>query len=282
MPGASLFTLLDDLAVLLDDVAVMTKVATKKTAGVLGDDLALNAEQVAGVSTDREWPVVWAVATRSLVNKAILVPCALALSAFLPWLVQPVLMLGGAYLCFEGAEKVLTKKQQQVVTVMPEAVRIRGAVRTDFILSAEIIVIALGTVADAPLLRQFLVLSAISLLMTVGVYGLVGAIVKLDDAGLALIERGGLSAKAGRGLVALSPWLMKSLALAGTVAMFLVGGGILSHGVAALHQWLQPMNDLLSSVLEGVLGLTAGLVLFAVVSGAQRLRKAPGLEPRPP
>jgi uncharacterized protein len=281
MPGASLFTLLDDLAVLLDDVAVMTKVATKKTAGVLGDDLALNAEQVSGVSTDREWPVVWAVATRSLLNKAVLVPLALAISGFLPWLVQPLLMLGGAYLCFEGAEKLLTKKKQ-AVTVMPEDVRIRGAVRTDFILSAEIIVIALGTVAEAPLLRQFLVLSAISLLMTVGVYGLVGAIVKLDDVGLSLTKRGGLSAKAGRGLVALSPWLMKSLALAGTVAMFLVGGGILSHGVAALHRWLQPMHDLVSSLLEGVLGLTAGLVLFAVVSGVQRLRAAPALAPRPP
>jgi predicted DNA repair protein MutK len=252
MPGASLFTLLDDLAVLLDDVAVMTKVATKKTAGVLGDDLALNAEQVSGVTTDREWPVVWAVATRSLLNKAILVPCALALSAFLPWLVQPVLMLGGAYLCFEGAEKLLTKKEK-AVTVMPEAVRIRGAVRTDFILSAEIIVIALGSVADAPLLKQFLVLASISLLMTLGVYGLVGAIVKLDDVGLSLTKRGGLSAKAGRALVALSPWLMKGLALAGTVAMFLVGGGILSHGVSALHQWLQPMNDVVSSLVEGAL-----------------------------
>lgn len=281
MPGASLFTLLDDLAVLLDDVAVMTKVATKKTAGVLGDDLALNAEQVSGVTTDREWPVVWAVATRSLLNKAILVPLALALSAFLPWLVQPVLMLGGAYLCFEGAEKLLTKKQK-AVTAMPEAVRIRGAVRTDFILSAEIIVIALGTVADAPLLNQFLVLSSISLLMTVGVYGLVGAIVKLDDVGLSLTKRGGLSAKAGRALVALSPWLMKGLALAGTVAMFLVGGGILSHGVAALHQWLQPMNDLVSSLVEGALGLTAGLVLFALSSGVQRLRRAPVLAGRPP
>ena len=166
------------------------------------------------------------------------------------------------------------------MTVMPEAVRIRGAVRTDFILSAEIIVIALGSVADAPLRKQFLVLASISLLMTLGVYGLVGAIVKLDDVGLSLTKRGGLAAKAGRALVALSPWLMKGLALAGTVAMFLVGGG--SHGVSALHQWLQPMNDVVSSLVEGALGLTAGLVLFALISGVQRLRKAPVLAARPP
>ena len=272
MAGASLFTLLDDLAALLDDVAAMTKVATKKTSGVLGDDLALNAEQVSGVSTDREWPVVWAVAKKSLVNKAILVPAALAISAFVPMLVQPLLMLGGAFLCFEGVEKLLAKKQAGAAPVLTEAQRISGAVRTDFILSAEIIVIALGTVADAPLVKQALTLVALSLLMTVGVYGLVAGIVKLDDVGLALSKRGGASAAMGRALLVVSPKLMKGLSIAGTVAMFLVGGGIVAHGIGPLYEWLKPMNDLLAAVIEGLVGVGVGALLVAVVSLARRLR----------
>jgi hypothetical protein len=272
MAGASLFTLLDDLAALLDDVAAMTKVATKKTSGVLGDDLALNAEQVSGVSTDREWPVVWAVATKSLVNKAILVPSALAISAFVPVLVQPLLMLGGAFLCFEGVEKLVAKKRQGAAPVLTEAQRISGAVRTDFILSAEIIVIALGTVADAPLLKQALTLVALSLLMTVGVYGLVAGIVKLDDLGLALSKRGGGSAALGRELLAASPKLMKGLSIAGTVAMFLVGGGIVGHGIPAVYAWLKPMNDLVAAVIEGLIGVAVGAVLVGLVALVRRLR----------
>ncbi|MDX2010906.1 MAG: DUF808 family protein [Myxococcaceae bacterium] len=272
MAGSSLFTLLDDLAALLDDVAAMTKVATKKTSGVLGDDLALNAEQVSGVSTDREWPVVWAVAKKSLVNKAILVPAALAISAFVPVLVQPLLMLGGAFLCFEGVEKLLAKKQAGAAPVLNEAQRISGAVRTDFILSAEIIVIALGTVADAPLLKQALTLVALSLLMTVGVYGLVAGIVKLDDVGLALSKRSGASASMGRALLAVSPKLMKGLSVAGTIAMFLVGGGIVGHGIPPVHAWLGPMNDVLAAVLEGLLGVGVGAAIVGVVSLARRLR----------
>jgi uncharacterized protein len=272
MAGASLFTLLDDLAALLDDVAAMTKVATKKTSGVLGDDLALNAEQVSGVSTDREWPVVWAVATKSLVNKAILVPSALAISAFVPVLVQPLLMLGGAFLCFEGVEKLVAKKRQGAAPVLTEAQRISGAVRTDFILSAEIIVIALGTVADAPLLKQALTLVALSLLVTVGVYGLVAGIVKLDDLGLALSKRGGGSAALGRGLLAASPKLMKGLSIAGTVAMFLVGGGIVGHGIPAVYAWLKPMNDLVAAVIEGLIGVGVGTVLVGLVALVRRLR----------
>jgi predicted DNA repair protein MutK len=275
MAGASLFTLLDDLAALLDDVAAMTKVATKKTSGVLGDDLALNAEQVAGVSTDREWPVVWAVAKRSLVNKALLVPAALAISAFLPVLVKPLLMVGGAFLCFEGVEKLLAKKGHATQPAAPltEAQRIAGAVRTDFILSAEIIVIALGSVAEAPLLQQLLTLVALSLLMTVGVYGLVAGIVKLDDAGLALSKRGGASAAVGRGLVAVSPKLMKGLSVAGTVAMFLVGGGIIGHGIPPVHAWLEPMSDALAAALEGVLGLLTGGLLVVVVAAVRAVRR---------
>ncbi|MBL8920052.1 MAG: DUF808 family protein [Myxococcaceae bacterium] len=275
MAGASLFTLLDDLAALLDDVAAMTKVATKKTSGVLGDDLALNAEQVAGVSTDREWPVVWAVATRSLLNKAMLVPAALAISAFVPVLVKPLLMVGGAFLCFEGVEKLLAKKEKVAPAPMSEAQRVAGAVRTDFILSAEIIVIALGTVAEAPLVRQFLTLVALSLVMTVGVYGLVAGIVKLDDAGLALSKRGGVSAAVGRGLVALSPKLMKGLSIAGTIAMFLVGGGIIGHGVPPLHARLEPMSDLLAAVLEGVLGVVTGAALVGLLAVVRGLRGTP-------
>lgn len=243
MPGSSLFTLLDDLTMLLDDVAVMTKVATKKTSAVLGDDLALNAEQVSGVSTDREWPVVWAVATWSLLNKAVLVPTALAISAFLPSLIQPLLMLGGAFLCFEGVEKLLAKKAQAPAPVLTEAQRISGAVRTDFILSAEIIVIALGSVSHAPLLQQSLTLVALSLLMTAGVYGLVAGIVKLDDVGLALSKRSGVAASVGNALLAVAPRLMKGLSVAGTVAMFLVGGGIISHGVPPLNVWLAGVQE---------------------------------------
>lgn len=265
MAGSSLFALLDDLAALLDDVAAMTKVATKKTSAVLGDDLALNAEQVSGVSTDREWPVVWAVATRSLLNKAVLVPAALAISAFAHSLVHPLLMLGGAYLCFEGFEKLLTKQAKSAAPVLTEAQRISGAVRTDFILSAEIIVIALGTVNEAPLLQQAITLVALSVLMTVGVYGLVAGIVKLDDVGLALSKREGVSASLGRALLVASPKLMKGLSVAGTVAMFLVGGGIISHGIGPLNAWLTPIREPLASLLEGLVGVASGALLVGVV-----------------
>lgn len=266
MAGSSLFALLDDLAVLLDDVAVMTKVATKKTSAVLGDDLALNAEQVSGVSTDREWPVVWAVATRSLLNKAVLVPAALAISAFVPGLIQPLLMLGGAFLCFEGVEKLLAKKAAAPAPAMTEAQRVAGAVRTDFILSAEIIVIALGSVSQAPLLQQSLTLVALSLLMTAGVYGLVAGIVKLDDVGLALSKRSGVAASVGNALLVVAPRLMKGLSVAGTVAMFLVGGGIISHGVPPLHAWLTGVQEPIASALEGLVGVVTGALLVGAVA----------------
>src|SRR5689334_6830760 len=247
--ASSLFTLLDDIATLLDDVVVMTKLATKKTAGVLGDDLALNANQVAGVTADRELPVVWAVAKGSARNKLILVPAALALSALAPWAVLPVLMLGGTFLCFEGFEKVAHKllhsKEEddahhkaeleaiadpQVDIVAFEKDKIRGAVRTDLILSGEIIVISLGTVADETIAKQAMVLAAISAIMTVGVYGIVAGIVKLDDLGVSLAKRKSTEGL-GRAILRGAPWLMKGLSVAGTVAMFLVGGGILVHGI---------------------------------------------------
>ena len=324
MAGASLLALLDDIATILDDVAVMTKVAakksaavaddvaamtkvaTQKTAGVLGDDLALNAQQVTGVSADRELPVVWAVAKGSMVNKAILVPAALAISAFVPVLITPLLMLGGAFLCFEGVEKLAHKflhseaeeaaeheshlqanANPAVDLVAFEKDKIKGAVRTDFILSAEIIVIALGTVAAAPFMQQVAVLVGIALIMTVGVYGLVGGIVKLDDLGLWLSQKTSSLAQAlGRGLLVAAPWLMKFLSVAGTAAMFLVGGGILVHGIAPLHHAIEGAGAavaqgalgglwqaLTTNVLNGVAGIVAGAVVLGAVTVVQKLRK---------
>ena len=305
MAGSSLFMLLDDIASMLDDVATMTKVATQKTAGVLGDDLALNAQQVTGVRAEREIPVVWAVAKGSLVNKAILVPAALAISALLPVLITPLLMLGGAFLCFEGVEKLAHKflhsaaedeavheshaqanANAAVNLVDFEKDKIKGAVRTDFILSAEIIVIALGTVAAAPFAQQVAVLVSIALLMTVGVYGLVAGIVKLDDLGLWLSGKASAVAQAvGRGLLAAAPRLMKFLSVAGMAAMFLVGGGILVHGIPALHHGIEamgaaagawPLGGVWSALTTNLLNAVVGLVAGALVLGAwllvQRLR----------
>uniref|UniRef100_UPI002FE06ED8 DUF808 domain-containing protein n=1 Tax=Noviherbaspirillum sp. TaxID=1926288 RepID=UPI002FE06ED8 len=264
MAGASLLTLLDDIATILDDVSVMTKVAMKKTAGVLGDDLALNAQQVSGVRAERELPVVWAVAKGSFKNKLILVPAALAISIFAPWAVTPLLMLGGAFLCYEGFEKLAHKflhskeedeahhAQEVKALSLPkedllafESDKIKGAVRTDFILSAEIIVISLGTVATATFGQQVTVLAGIGLIMTVGVYGLVAGIVKLDDGGLYLTMKkgeGGWSAlqrRIGRGILVAAPYLMKSLSILGTAAMFMVGGGILTHGISVAHEFIE-------------------------------------------
>jgi predicted DNA repair protein MutK len=306
MAAANLLALIDDIATVLDDVAVLTKVAAKKTAGVLGDDLALNAQQVAGVSADRELPVVWAVAKGSLLNKAILVPLALAISALAPWLVTPLLMVGGAYLCFEGAEKLAhrflhsahdTAAAHQALTaalsnanvdlVAFEKDKIKGAIRTDFVLSAEIIAITLGTVATLPLLTQLTVLVGIALVMTAGVYGFVAGIVKLDDVGLWLSRKSGAAAQTvGRGLVLAAPQLMKALTVAGTVAMFLVGGGILVHGVPALHHWvagtaesasaLPVLGEVLGSIsemgLNALVGVAAGALVLLGVTGWQRLR----------
>jgi uncharacterized protein len=301
--ASSLLALLDDIATILDDVAVLSKVAAKKTAGVLGDDLALNAQQVAGVSADRELPVVWAVARGSFINKLILVPAALAISAFAPVLVAPLLMIGGAFLCYEGVEKLAHKflhrpeddeahhaelakalTDPAVDLVALERDKIKGAVRTDFILSAEIIAITLGTVADKPFGTQFAVLSTIALVMTIGVYGLVAGIVKLDDAGLWLSRRPGAAAQAvGRAILRTAPWLMKALSVAGTAAMFLVGGGILVHGVPALHHaitnalaGLPSLASVLAENLANALvGLVAGAVVLAAVMAVARLRGKP-------
>ncbi|MBI5719828.1 MAG: DUF808 domain-containing protein [Burkholderiales bacterium] len=303
MAAGNLLALLDDIATILDDVAILGKVAAKKTAGVLGDDLALNAQQVTGVASERELPVVWAVAKGSLLNKAILVPAALVISAFAPSLVMPLLMVGGAFLCFEGVEKLahrllhspaedeahhaeLTRalEDPKIDLVALEREKIKGAVRTDFVLSAEIIAITLGTVATAPMGTRVTVLVAIALLMTVGVYGVVAGIVKLDDLGLWLSRRAG-AAWQGLGALILraAPWLMKALSVAGTAAMFLVGGGILVHGVEALHHAVQAVSRglggvgelLLSSLAEGVIGVVAGAVLLALWLGVQRLLGKP-------
>ena len=303
--ASSLFLLIDDIATLLDDVALLSKVAAKKTAGVLGDDLALNAQQVAGVRAERELPVVWAVAKGSFINKAILVPSALVISSFAPWAVTPLLMAGGAYLCFEGFEKLAHKylhskseqaaqHQAMVASVASPAVdlvavekeKIKGAVRTDFILSAEIIVITLGTVQASPFVTQVTVLSSIALLMTVGVYGLVAGIVKLDDGGLYLSQRAGVNAwdafqrSFGWGILWLAPWLMKSLSVAGTIAMFLVGGGILTHGITPLHHAIEQFTAKMSGavaviaplLIDAVVGLVTGALVLLVVTLFKRFR----------
>lgn len=310
--ASSLLALLDDISTVLDDVALLTKVATKKTAGVLGDDLALNAQQVAGVASDRELPVVWAVAKGSLRNKVILVPAALAISAFLPWAVTPLLMVGGAFLCYEGVEKLAHRflhrdgedaahraelakavADPAIDLVALEREKIGGAVRTDFILSAEIIAITLGTVADAAFMTQVAVLVGIALLMTVGVYGVVAGIVKLDEAGVYLSSRsgGGLAAlqrRLGAAIVTAAPWLMKGLSIAGTLAMFLVGGGILAHGLPALHHGVEELahrlvtlpaggvlEALAANLLNALVGVVAGAVVLAAVSAIQRARRGP-------
>ena len=301
MATSSLLALIDDIATILDDVALLTKVAAKKTSGVLGDDLALNAQQVSGVKADRELPVVWAVCKGSFINKAILVPAAIAISAFAPWLVTPLLMVGGAFLCFEGFEKLAHKflhskeeieaRHEELVQAMVdtdkdvlamEKDKIKGAVRTDFILSAEIIAITLGTVQSQPITTQITVLTSIAILMTVGVYGLVGGIVKIDDLGLHLTVQhaaGSIRHSLGRGILAFAPYMMKTLSIVGTTAMFLVGGGILTHGVPAINHWVETVSHGLAGWLQTVvslsvdaaMGLLAGALVLAGVTLAKRL-----------
>jgi len=303
MASAGLLALLDDITTLLDDVAAMSKVAVQKTSGVVGDDLALNAEQVIGFTPDRELPVVWAVAKGSLLNKVILVPAALLISAVAPALVAPLLMIGGAFLCYEGFEKVWHKlthdaedaqhqdelrtavRDQGVDLVALERTRIRGAIRTDFILSAEIVVIALGTMASAPMPQQVAALSAIGVLVTALVYGLVAGIVKLDDLGLRLIAAGGASRAFGTGIIRSAPWLLKGLGIGGTIAMFLVGGTILAHGIPAVGHGIEglaagmgSLGSIVTMVLEGAVGVVAGGVIVGVVALGQRMR-SPGQPP---
>ena len=301
MAGATLLTLIDDISTLLDDVALMSKLALKKTAGVVGDDLALNAQQVVGVDVTRELPVVWSVAKGSGLNKVILVPLALGISALAKWAVTPLLMIGGAYLCYEGFEKIIHKwlhdpaaeaehhQQQleglakpQVDMVALERDKIRGAVRTDFILSAEIIVIALGEIAKEPLLKQLAVLATVAVAMTVSVYGLVAVIIKLDDLGLMLTVRPGRSSFArtqralGWTLLKTAPYLMRGLSIAGTAAMFLVGGGILVHGVEPLHHWVEELAHefsglawLVELAANGLAGVAAGAVIVGIMTAVR-------------
>lgn len=305
MAGGSLLMLLDDITTMLDDVSVMTKVAAKKTAGVLGDDLALNAQQVSGVDASRELPVVWAVAKGSFINKLILVPSALAISYFIPLLITPLLMIGGAFLCFEGFEKIahqffhkqedeshnkaiaLAVADPKIDMVALEKDKIKGAIRTDFILSAEIIVIALGTVATEVFSKQVAVVTAIALIMTIGVYGLVAGIVKLDDVGLHLMLKKGQSLtkqilrKIGVGLLAFAPKLMRFLSVAGTAAMFLVGGSIIGHGLPFIHHFSENLIGKIqhlpgASVLGGMLidafvGLVVGAICVAVFMLVQKM-----------
>jgi predicted DNA repair protein MutK len=310
LAGTSLLALIDDIATLLDDVAVMSKVAVKKTAGVLGDDLALNAEQVTGVNPDRELPVVWAVAKGSFVNKLILVPAALAISYFLPVAIIPLLMLGGLFLCFEGCEKLAHKlfpdkkedaeRRTQLVQAVAdpkvdllafENEKIKGAVRTDFILSAEIVVITLGTLTDSTMTVRIATLCSIAIFMTVGVYGLVAAIVKLDDLGLKLLKTQGagsqLKHRLGKSILLVAPVLMKTLGIVGTAAMFMVGGGILVHGIGPVHHFVQDIAKSLAEIsyvggflsvvgsiaLEAGFGILCGLIALFVFIGFKKLKK---------
>ena len=301
--ASSLLILLDDIAAVLDDVAVMSKMAAKKTAGVLGDDLALNAQQVSGVRSDRELPVVWAVAKGSFINKLILVPLALAISFFAPWLITPLLMIGGLFLCYEGIEKVIHSVQhkkakteqaaqqelEQIETDLEtfEKDKIKGAVRTDFILSAEIVVISLGTVAAATFSTKVMVLSVIAILMTVGVYGFVAMIVKIDDLGLYLTQQASsFKQTIGRGLLAFAPKLMKTLTIVGTVAMFLVGGGIITHAVSSLHHLTEEAVDhveliptvgniigaVTPTLINLIIGIVAGLLVVLVLGLINKIR----------
>ena len=299
MAGASLLTLLDDISVIMDDVSVMTKVAAKKTAGVLGDDLALNAEQVTGVKANRELPVVWAVAKGSFINKLILVPAALIISAIYPPLVTFLLMCGGLFLVYEGAEKVIHRfwphvlphdeeqnarmqanADESVDLVAFEKHKIKGAIRTDFILSAEIIVIALGSTASATLLERSLVLSILAIAITVGIYGLVAGIVKIDDLGLHMMEKeGAFTQKMGKILFAAAPKLMKFLSIAGTLAMFLVGGGILVHGIGFLHHGVEDIAHLTgvfesvtTAILNGVIGFIIGAIIVGIFTIVGKIR----------
>ncbi|MCV2444460.1 DUF808 domain-containing protein [Acinetobacter bereziniae] len=301
--ASSLLILLDDIAAVLDDVAVMSKMAAKKTAGVLGDDLALNAQQVSGVRAERELPVVWGVAKGSFINKLILVPLALLISVVAPWLINPLLMIGGLFLCYEGVEKVLhslkhkkatteegaQQELEQIETDLAtfEKEKIKGAIRTDFILSAEIVVISLGTVATAAFGTKVMVLSVIAVIMTVGVYGFVAMIVKIDDLGLYLTQQASnVKQSIGRGLLTFAPKLMKTLTIVGTVAMFLVGGGIISHAVSTLHHLTEEAVDhiehiptvgniigaLTPTLINLVIGIVAGLAVVLVVGLIQKLR----------
>ena len=278
MAFSSLFTLIDDIASILDDVALMTKMAAKKTVGVVGDDLALNANQVTGASSDRELPIVWAVTKGSLVNKIILIPIALLLSAFLPWLIVPLLMIGGAYLCFEGVEKILHKfiahEEHEEKITFNEATKIKGAIRTDFILSAEIIIIALGELTEASLLTRIISLSIVGIGITIFVYGLVALIVRADDFGLYLIKKGGVAKSIGNAILVIMPKFMRSLSFIGTLAMFLVGGGIFVHNVDFIHHLLadyQLADGLLGNVATLVVGVIVGAIACAIVLPAMKL-----------
>lgn len=303
MAGSSLLALLDDIAAVLDDISVMTKMAAKKTSGVLGDDLALNAQQVTGVRAEREIPVVWAVAKGSFINKLILVPLALLISAFAPWAITPLLMVGGAYLCFEGAEKLMHKylhskedpseKSEKMAIMSTEELaifekkKIKGAIRTDFVLSAEIIAITLGIVSSTGLMNQLIVLSLIAIVMTIGVYGLVAGIVKLDDLGFYLQKKtSNFLSQFGKSLIHATPYLMKMLSVVGTAAMFMVGGGILTHGIHVIYQWIEeitlvtaitpiigPFMQLITPPIANLMfGLIIGIVLVLIFSLSKKIK----------
>lgn len=291
MPASGLLALLDDIATIADDVAVLSASAAKKTTGIVTDDMAVTAEQAMGIRRERELPVVWAVAKGSFRNKAlILAPAALALNAVAPWAIMPILMLGGGFLCFEGVEKVLhwghvaEDVGDDLSTTDPDAYekgRIEGAIRTDLILSAEIIAISLGEVKSAAFLSQVVALYIISIVMTVGVYGMVAGLVKLDDLGELLVRRGGAGRRPGELILAGAPLLMRGISVVGTFAMLMVGGHILREGVPPVHHFFEhllehaPLAGLLGALVDVGVGGVMGLVLVGVALVVKRARRAP-------
>ncbi|XCF07765.1 DUF808 domain-containing protein [Tamlana crocina] len=284
--ASGIFALLDDIAALMDDVVVMTKLSTKKTAGILGDDLAVNAEKATGFVSSRELPVLWAITKGSFLNKLIILPVAFLLSSFLPWAITLILILGGIYLAFEGVEKIMeylvphrheddlkkikNKEAGEILDV--EKAKIKSAIFTDFILSVEIVIIALGTVLDKPIMFQVLVVSLVAIIATVGVYGIVALIVRMDDLGLALIKKSGnkkgILFGLGSMLVKALPIIIKSLSVIGTIALILVAGGIFSHNIEYFHHLMESWP---SFIKDFILGLAVGFVAYLIVTGFKRL-----------
>lgn len=277
--ASGIFALLDDIAALMDDVVVMSKIATKKTAGILGDDLAVNAEKASGFVSSREIPVLWAITKGSFLNKLIILPLAFLLSYFLPSVITIILILGAVYLAFEAAEKIYEYVVPHPINVSiadgielsPEEIleqekdKIKSAVVTDFILSVEIVIIALGTVLDKPITTQILVVSFVALLATVGVYGIVAAIVRMDDLGLVLTQRKtAFSQSLGKLLIKTLPLIIKGLAFVGTIALILVAGGIFVHNIEAVHHVLEGLPAIVGEFIAGTVG---GILSFIVVKG---------------
>jgi len=282
--ASGFFAIMDDIAALMDDVAVASKVATQKTAGILGDDLAVNAEKATGFLSSRELPVLWAITKGSFLNKVIIVPIAILLNIFFPVVIKYILIAGGCYLAYEGVEKIIEyifhKKKEKLEVVEnqdessnPEAekAKIKSAITTDFILSIEIVIIALGAVLNKPLTIQILTVCVVAILATVGVYGIVALIVRMDDAGYKLIKHSnnkGFLTKLGRLLVQALPVIIRILAVVGTIALLLVSGGIFAHNIDVLHHFLPEIPSMIKELLFGIV---VGLIMVVIITGVKKM-----------